>query len=83
MPREPRSPNEGHHIPAFWVTIALLPLLYGTVYVTGSDRAFLRELRAAIASSVVTGIVGGLIGYWLGLKFFAPRTQVLATGQRP
>lgn len=73
------------HIPAFWITIALLPLLYGTVWIvlTGSSEAFSGELRAAIASSVVTGILGGVIGYWLGLKFSAPRTQVLATGQQP
>lgn len=73
------------HIPAFWITIALLPLLYGTVWIvlTGSDTAFSGELRAAIASSVVTGILGGVIGYWLGLKFSAPRTQVLTTGQQP
>jgi lysozyme len=73
------------HIPAFWITLALLPLLYGTVWIvlTGSSDAFSGELRAAIASSVVTGILGGVIGYWLGLKFSAPRTQVLATGQQP
>lgn len=72
------------HIPAFWITLALLPLLYGTVYIvlTGSSEAFSGELRAAIASSVVTGILGGVIGYWLGLKFSAPRTQVLATGRQ-
>lgn len=73
------------NIPAFWITLALLPLLYGTVYLvlTGSADEFSGELRAAIASSVVTGILGGVIGYWLGLKFSAPRTQVLATGQQP
>lgn len=71
------------HIPAFWITLALLPLLYGTVYIvlTGAPDQFSGELRAAIASSVVTGILGGVIGFWLGLKFSAPRTQVLATGQ--
>lgn len=72
------------HIPAFWITLALLPLLYGTVWIvlTGSSEAFSGELRAAIASSVVTGVLGGVIGYWLGLKFSAPRAQVLTTGQQ-
>lgn len=71
------------HIPAFWITLALLPLLYGTVYLvlTGSTEQFSGELRAAIASSVVTGVLGGVVGYWLGLKFSAPRTQVLSTGR--
>lgn len=53
------------------------------IVLTGSSEAFSGELRAAIASSVVTGILGGVIGYWLGLKFSAPRTQVLAAGQQP
>lgn len=64
----------------FWVTLALLPLLYGTVYLvlTGSAEAFSGELRAAIASSVVTGVLGGIIGFWLGLKFSAPKSDVLS-----
>ncbi len=70
-------------IPAFWITLALLPLLYGTVYLvlTGTTEQFSGELRAAIASSVVTGILGGVTGFWLGLKFSAPRGQVMGAGR--
>ena len=67
----------------FWVTLALLPLLYGTVYLvlTGSTEQFSGELRAAIASSVVTGVLGGVIGFWLGLKFSAPKADAIALGR--
>ena len=67
----------------FWVTLALLPLLYGTVYLvlTGSTEQFSGELRAAIASSVVTGVLGGVIGFWLGLKFNAPKADAIALGR--
>lgn len=71
------------NIPAFWITLALLPLLYGTVWLvlTGPDGSFSGELRAAIASSVVTGVLGGVIGYWLGLKFSSPRGTVMGAGR--
>lgn len=67
----------------FWITVLLLPLLYGTVYLvlTGSTEQFSGELRAAIASSVVTGVLGGVIGFWLGLKFSAPRQEVVNLGK--
>lgn len=67
----------------FWITVLLLPLLYGTVYLvlTGSTEQFSGELRAAIASSVVTGVLGGVIGFWLGLKFSAPRQEVVNLGR--
>lgn len=67
----------------FWVTLALLPLLYGTVYLVlvGPPEAFSGELRAAIASSVVTGVLGGVIGFWLGLKFSAPKADAIALGR--
>jgi hypothetical protein len=55
-------------MPAFWITILLLPLLYGVVYVvlTSSTGMFSGELKAAIASSVVTGVLGSVLGFWLG-----------------
>jgi lysozyme len=65
-------------MPAFWISIALLPLLYGTVYavLTGGD-GFTSELRAAIASSVVTGVLGAVAGFWLGSSFTTSRSRGL------
>jgi lysozyme len=65
-------------MPAFWISLALLPLLYGTVYavLTGGD-GFTSELRAAIASSVVTGVLGAVAGFWLGSSFTTSRSRGL------
>lgn len=59
----------------FWITVMLLPLVYMTAYLvlTGSNEQFSGELRAAIASSIVTGVLGGVVGFWLGLKFRTSR----------
>lgn len=66
-------------MPAFWITVLLLPLLYGTVYLvlTGASDSFSGELRAAIASSVVTGVLGGAVGFWLGSSFTTSRSRGL------
>jgi lysozyme len=65
-------------MPAFWISLALLPLLYGTVYavLTGAE-GFTNELRAAIASSVVTGVLGAVAGFWLGSSFTTSRSRGL------
>jgi hypothetical protein len=67
-------------MPAFWVSLALLPLLYGTVYIvlTGND-GFSGELKAAIASSVVTGVLGGVVGFWLGSSFTTSKSRGLGS----
>jgi lysozyme len=66
-------------MPAFWVSMSLLPLLYGTVWavLAGSGEAFSGELKAAIASSVVTGILGSVVGFWLGSSFTTSKSRGL------
>lgn len=56
------------HSPSFWVTLALLPLVY---LVVGSvvglwGEAWPSDVRAAIATAVVSLIVGGAAGYYWG-----------------
>ena len=65
-------------MPAFWISLALLPLLDGTVWLvlTGAE-GFTNELRAAIASSVVTGVLGAVAGFWLGSSFTTSRSRGL------
>jgi lysozyme len=67
-----------YKMPAFWISLALLPLLYGTVWLvlTGAE-GFTNELRAAIASSVVTGVLGAVAGFWLGSSFTTSRSRGL------
>lgn len=65
-------------MPAFWISMALLPLLYGTVYaVLTGEEGFTNELRAAIASSVVTGVLGAVAGFWLGSSFTTSKSRGL------
>lgn len=66
----------------FWVTVLLLPLVYMTAYFvfTGSEEQFSGELKAAIASSIVTGVLGGVVGFWLGLKFRTSRRAAAEAG---
>lgn len=65
-------------MPAFWISALLLPLLYYTVHlVLTGDTSFSGELKAAIASSVVTGVLGGIIGFWLGSSFTTSRSRGL------
>ena len=66
------------HMPAFWVTVLLLPLLYGTVWIalTSAD-GFSNEVRAAIASAVVTGVLGAVVGFWLGSSFTTSKSRGL------
>jgi len=66
-------------MPAFWITVLLMPLLYGTVYLvlTGAADAFSGELRAAIASAVVTGVLGATVGFWLGSSFTTSKSRGL------
>ena len=66
-------------MPAFWISMSLLPLLYGTVYLvlTGADPSFSGELKAAISSAVVTGILGAIVGFWLGASFTTSRSRGL------
>ena len=72
------STNAFWRMPAFWISLTLMPLLYGTVYlVLTGGQDFSGELRAAIASSVVTGILGGVIGFWLGSSFTTSKSRGL------
>jgi lysozyme len=64
--------------PAFLVTVMMLPLVYGTCwFVFTSPEAFSNEVRAAIASAIVTLILGGVMGFWLGSSFTTSKSRGL------
>ncbi len=66
--------------PAFVVTMALLPLLYMTVYITltgTSDGGFTGEMKASTVAAVISGILGGAVGFWLGASFTTSRSRGL------
>ena len=64
------------HSPSFWVTLALIPLVYMVVgSVVGLWGAqWPSDVRAAIATAVVSLIVGGAAGYYWGQTTTRNRT---------
>jgi len=70
--------SKSFYSPAFWVTVLLMPLLYGTVWIAlTNESGFSNEVRAAIASAVVTGILGAVVGFWLGSSFTTSKSRGL------
>jgi muramidase (phage lysozyme) len=66
--------------PAFWITVLLMPLLYYTVrtILTGSvAEGFSGEFKASVGSAVISGILGGTVGFWLGASFTTSRSRGL------
>lgn len=64
------------HSPSFWVTVLLIPLVY---LVVGSvvglwGEAWPSDVRAAIATAVVSLVVGGAAGYYWGQTTSRNRT---------
>lgn len=63
------------HNPAVWITAALLPLVYGVVYIvlTGSTDNFSTETKAMVVAAIVSGVLGAILGYWLGTSASSAR----------
>lgn len=63
--------------PSFWVAMALLPLVYlfvlSLIGVLGS-AAWSDDVRAGLAGSIVSAILGGLVGYYFGQTTSRNRT---------
>ena len=59
--------------PAFWVTVLLLPLVYGVVYAVLYLPGFTDEVKAMVVASVVSGLLGSIAGFWLGTSWSSSR----------
>jgi len=68
---------------ALWVTLLLLPLVYGTVGAVLFGPNWSDDVRAMVVSSVVTGVLGGIMGYWLGTSFSSARKDERAGVSAP
>ena len=57
--------------PAFWVTILLMPLVYLTLIMVlkGDVSSFTPEVKASVATGVISLTLGGIVGFWLGASF--------------
>lgn len=68
--------------PAFWITVALLPLVYGVVWLALTSDAMPSEVKSMVVATVVSGVLGAITGFWLGTSFSSQRKTELAAGTR-
>lgn len=55
--------------PAFWITLLLMPLVYGTAYQVLTTADFSAEVKSMVVATIISGILGSVAGYWLGSSF--------------
>jgi muramidase (phage lysozyme) len=66
--------------PAFYITLMLMPLVYGTVYQVLTSTEFTSEIRAMVVSAIISGVLGGIMGFWMGTSFSSARKTELLKG---
>ena len=68
--------------PAFWITVLLLPLPYLVVAsvlgYTGSV-VYSNEIQIMVITAIISGVLSGITGYWLGTSFSSQRKTELMT----
>jgi muramidase (phage lysozyme) len=78
--------------PAIYVTLILVPLIYLTVMSvlgihvpwgdgTLSSVVFPAEVQAMTVASIISGVLGGIMGFWLGTSFSSQRKTELSGGK--
>jgi hypothetical protein len=66
--------------PAFWITLLLLPLVYiVTLTVLGimGNSDFTVEVKIMVVSSIISGLLGAISGFWLGTSWSSHRKTEL------
>lgn len=66
--------------PAFYITILLLPLVYGTVYQVLTAASYSDEIRIMVVTAIVSGVLSGITGFWMGTSFSSARKSELVKG---
>jgi muramidase (phage lysozyme) len=67
--------------PAMWVTLALLPLVYFVVWQVMLGEGWSSEVRSMVVAAIVTGLLGGISGYWLGTSYGSQRKTDMLAGR--
>lgn len=66
--------------PAFYITLLLLPLVYGTVYQVLTAASYSDEIRIMVVTAIVSGVLSGITGFWMGTSFSSARKSELVKG---
>lgn len=64
--------------PAIWVSAALLPLVYMVVSAVLFMDGWTDEIRMMVVTAILTGVLGGVTGYWLGTSASSARKTEIA-----
>ena len=59
-----------HRLPAFWVTLGLLPMVYlvvGAVLFDLGGAAFSGEMKALVIGGIMSGVLAAITAFWLGM----------------
>jgi hypothetical protein len=80
--RETNFKSEGFYKqPAFWVTVLLLPLVYLVTFaVLGfvGTTVFSVEIQIMVVSSIISGLLAAISGFWLGTSWSSQRKTELS-----
>jgi hypothetical protein len=68
------------HSPAFWITIALLPLVYIATYAVLLKGGFSSDIQAMVLGAIFGGLLtGGISAFWFGTSASSQRkTELLS-----
>jgi hypothetical protein len=70
---------------AMMICLALLPLVYYTVYkvyTSTGELAFTSEIRASVVSAIISGVLFAIVGFWLGTSYGSQRKTELAAAAK-
>lgn len=51
--------------PAFWITLAILPLVYMVAGIVLLKDGYSNDLRTVVVTAIVSGAFGSITGFWL------------------
>lgn len=61
--------GSGWKMPALWVTLLVLPLVYQVVWAVLFIEGFSNEMKGMVIGIVMTGALGSVLAFWLGSSF--------------
>ncbi len=71
--------------PAFWITMSLLPLVYGAAYAVLFLTGFSNDIKAMVIGAIFGGLLtGGIQSFWFGTSASSQRkTEILSHTKEP
>lgn len=67
--------------PVFWITLLMLPLVYGTVYIVLTGDGFSEEIKTVVVTAIVSGVLSSITGYFLGSALGSAQKQTTIDNQ--